>query len=121
MKKSVKYILFSFITLILILTILILTGVIKGYYYKTDMKIGDYTVYDYKYITPVKCKCIDIAVITEDDDKRYIVQYTYNIKGPYIKYKGEYLKLDEAIEKGLITTQDVILSDVEIKIDLLYK
>lgn len=98
--------------------LLLLTGCSRLHYQKTDMKLGDYEVYKSYYNNSNSiCKTASRELISEDDTHNYYIRYTgCDLElGYYIKDDNKFLKLPEALEKKLITFDEIKLLDIYFK------
>ncbi len=99
--------------IVFIYDVLTYTGIVKGFYYKSPINIGNQPIYQYKYLGP-RYKCNEILTVYEDDDYIYEVTYIHEVEGYYLKYQNHYIKLDEALKKNIITFQEIKQSQIEL-------
>ncbi|MDF2698789.1 MAG: hypothetical protein K0Q49_345 [Haloplasmataceae bacterium] len=101
-------IMFSSIIILLVSLFAYFSTGFRGYYYKTNIRIGDEQVYDYKVISLSRyCKGFEIVKLYADHDYEYYVIYKCDGSGNFIRHNGDYLRLDEALELNLITIDEI--------------
>ncbi len=114
MPKITKIIIVAVTFFILLVIVLYALGY-RGYYYDTGMKIGEKRVYRYNEITFTQPKCINRIQFYEDDNHYYYIDTTgCSSEQYYIKNNGKYIDLGEALDKEIITPQEILDSEVKI-------